>query len=410
VKVLVLHDRYRLAGGEDAVVHAELELLASRGHAVRLLEVSNERIGGLLSQVRAAGRAVYSLAAEREVAAELARVRPDVVHVHNFFPLLSPSVYRACRRAGVAVVQTLHNFRLLCPNGILFRDGSPCHDCMGRAVAWPGVLHRCYRASAMATAPVAAMLAVHRALGTFTDLVDVYVAPTRFVRDLFVRGGFPADRIEVKPHFVPGDPVAGDGRGGYALAVGRLSEEKGFRTLLAAWGRLRGDVPLKVVGDGPLRDELRDASRAVRGIEWVGRAPPDEVRRLMQGARILLVPSLWYETFGLVVIEAFAAALPVVAARHGALAELVEDGVTGALFEPGDAADLAAAVERLAARPGELAAMRRNARAEFEAKYDPARNAVALLRIYAGAVARARARAAARPVALGAEEGARWTR
>jgi glycosyltransferase involved in cell wall biosynthesis len=407
VKVLLLHNRYQLAGGEDAVVRAEMTLLASRGHAVSLLEASNERIGGLVSQVRAAGRAIYSTASERDVARELAHVQPDVVHVHNFFPLLSPSVYRACRRAGVAVVQTLHNFRLLCPNGIFFRDGSPCEDCLGRAVAWPGVLHRCYRGSRIATAPVAAMLAVHHALRTWSELVDVYVAPTRFVREKFIEGGFAPERIEVKPHFVGGDPMPGDGQGGYALAVGRISEEKGFRTLLAAWRRLHADLPLKIVGDGPLLEELRDASRSLLGVEWVGRAPPDEVQRLMQRAQLLVVPSGWYETFGMVVIEAFAAGLPVVAARHGALAELVEHGRTGVHFEPGDASALAAAVDGLLSRPGELPALRRNARAEFEARYDPARNYTALMRTYARALEVARARAGTRAVTH--EEDPRWT-
>jgi glycosyltransferase involved in cell wall biosynthesis len=408
MKVLLLHNRYRLAGGEDAVVRAEMALLASRGHAVSLLEVGNESIAGLVSQVRAAGRAIYCIAAERDVAQELARVHPDVVHVHNFFPLLSPSVYRACRRAGVAVVQTLHNFRLLCPNAIFFRDGRPCEDCLGRSVAWPGVLHGCYRDSPIATAPVAAMLAVHRALRTWSRLVDVYVAPTRFVRDKFIEGGFPPERIEVKPHFVADDPTPGDGQGGYALAVGRISEEKGFRTLLAAWRLLHADVPLKIVGDGPLLHELRDASRSVRGVEWVGRAPPDEVRRLMQRAEVLVVPSVCYETFGMAVIEAFAAGLPVVAPRHGALAELVDDGRTGVHFEPGNVANLAAAVDDLLSRPGDLAAMRRNARAEFEAKYDPVRNYAALMRTYARATECARARATARAV-TSAEEDPRWT-
>lgn len=409
MKVLVLHNHYKLAGGEDAVVRAETALLASHGHTVSLLEVDNNGIRGLASQVRAAGRTIYSIAAERQVARELAHVHPEVVHVHNFFPLLSPSVYRACRRAGVAVVQTLHNFRLLCPNGIFFRDGRPCEDCLRRPVPWPGVLHGCYRGSRAATAPVAAMLAIHRALRTWSELVDVYVAPTRFVRDKFIEAGFAPERIEVKPHFVDGDPTPGSGDGGYALAVGRIAEEKGFRTLLAAWNLLRSKVPLKIVGDGPILDELRDASRALPGVEWVGRAPADEVRRLMRRARILVVPSAWYETFGMVVIEAFAAGLPVVAARHGALAELVEDGRTGAQFEPGNAADLAGAVETLVARPGDLAALRRRARAEFEAKFQPAANYTALMRTYARALEISRARAR-EPSARLRQEDVRWSR
>ena len=251
------------------------------------------------------------------------------------------------------------------------------------------------------------MLAVHRALRTWAERVDLFVAPTRFVREKFIEGGFAPERIEVKPHFVGGDPTAGDGRGGYALAVGRISEEKGFRTLLAAWARLRGSVPLRIVGDGPLLGELRDASRAVPGVEWVGRVPPDEVRSLMQRARVLVAPSACYETFAMVVIEAFAAGLPVVAARHGALAELVEQGRTGVHFEPGNAAELAAAVEGLLSRH-DLSALRRNARAEYEEKYGAARNYTALVRTYERAVELARSRGGERAVPL-EEEEPRWT-
>jgi glycosyltransferase involved in cell wall biosynthesis len=399
VRVLLLHNRYRQAGGEDTVVGAERALLESRGHDVRLYEVSNDAIDGAASRLRAAGRAVYSIASRRAVAGELLRFSPDVVHVHNFFPLLSPSVYSAARAAGAAVVQTVHNFRLLCPSGTLFRDGRPCEDCLGRAVAWPGLLHGCYRGSRAATAPVVAMLATHRALRTWSRLVDRYIAPSAFVRQKLVDAGFAAERIDVKPHFVAGDPPVGDGRGGYALAVARISEEKGIRTLLAAWSRLRLEVPLKIVGDGPLRAELVAASRGLRHVEWVGRATPAEVGALMRAASMLVVPSVWYETFGMVIVEAFAAGLPVVAARHGAMAELVADGRSGLLVAPGDPGELAAAVERLAASPAELSALRRNARAEFDEKYREARNHALLMRSYA----RARGVAAA-PVTAAASE------
>jgi glycosyltransferase involved in cell wall biosynthesis len=403
--VLLLHNRYRQAGGEDTVVGAEQALLESRGHAVRRFEVSNDTIGGVSSRIRAAGRAIYSFAARRDVARELEGFAADVVHVHNFFPLLSPAVYSAARHAGAAVVQTVHNFRLLCPSGILFRDGHPCEECMGRAVAWPSVLHGCYRGSRVATAPVAAMLAAHRALRTWSRLVDRYITPSEFVRQLLVRGGFPPERIDVKPHFVAGDPPRGDGRGGYALAVARLAEEKGIGTLLAAWRRLRREVPLKIVGDGPLREELAAASRDLPQVEWIGHVPPERVRELMQAASVLVVPSVWYETFGMVIVEAFAAGLPVIAARHGAMAELVGHGHSGLHVAPGDPAELAVAVERLATNPAELALMRRNARSEFEQKYRDGQNYALLLRSYASALGVATARPRKIPCH---EEERRW--
>jgi glycosyltransferase involved in cell wall biosynthesis len=323
VRVLLLHNRYRRPGGEDTLFDAVGGLLASRGHAVRSLEVTNADIGGAVSPLRAAGRAVWSPAAGRAVARAVSRFRPDVVHVHNFFPLLSPSVHHACRRSGAAVVQTLQNYRLLCPNALFFRDGHPCEECLGRAVPWPGVVHGCYRGSRLATAPVAAMVAVHRALRTWRRAVDVFVAPTEFVRRKFAEGGLDPRRIAVQPNLVDASPEPGDGQGGYALAVGRLSEEKGFDTLVAAWARLGREPPLKIVGDGPLRPALRAAAAEVADVEWAGWAPAAEVRRLMRSAMLVVVPSRWYETFGNVIVEAFAAGAPVVAARHGAMAELV---------------------------------------------------------------------------------------
>lgn len=409
MRVLLLHNRYAAAGGEDAVVSAEKALLESRGQAVRLYEVANGAIGGLASRLRAGAGAVWSVAAERAVAREIARFGPDVVHVHNFFPLLSPSVYRPARRAGAAVVQTLHNYRLLCPNGILFRDGAPCADCVGRRVPWPGVLHGCYRGSRAASASAAAMLATHRLIGTWARQVDLYLAPSAFVRRKFVEAGFAPDRIEVKPHFVVGEPAPGDGRGGYALAVARSSEEKGIRTLLAAWQRLREDVPLTIVGDGPLREELEAASRGDGRIAWAGHLPPDDVRRHMRNASFLVVPSTCYETFGRVVIEAFAEGLPVVVAAGGASAELVEHGRTGLHVAPGDPAALAAAVAWLSRHPGRLAALRGPARAEFEEKYGPARNYTLLVRSYARALEHARSRTRPDVVRL-RQEDRPWTR
>jgi len=394
VRVLLLHDRYRLAGGEDTVVSAEMALLRSRGQAVRLYQVSNCDIDLSVSRARAAARAIYSVRAKRDVSRELADFAPDIVHVHNFFPLLSPSVHFASRRAGAAIVQTLHNFRLLCPNGLLFRHGHPCQDCLGRSVPWPSVLHGCYRESRLATAAVGAMLTAHRALGTWSRMVDVCIAPSDFVREKFVGAGFAPERVAVKPHFLAGDSVPGDGRGGYALFVGRISEEKGIETLLGAWERLHGLIPLKIVGDGPLLRAMRATARASRDCEWLGQRPGDEVRRLMQGASILVVPSRWYETFGMVIIEAFAAGLPVVAPRHGATAELVDSGRTGLHFTAGDASDLAAAVKWLVSHPGHLAAMRSRARAEFEEKYGDDRNYALLMGIYARALEVARSRGA----------------
>ncbi len=314
----------------------------------------------------------------------LREARPDVVHFHNTFPLISPSAYAACRAAGVPVVQTLANYRLLCPGATFVRDGRPCEDCTRHAVPWPGVLHRCYRDGAAATATVAAMLVTHRLLRTWTRMVDVFVAPTDFARRKFVEGGLPERRVRVKPNFVDPDPGVGGHRGDYALFAGRLSTEKGVDTLLRAWGRLGvAAPPLKVVGAGPLEATL--AEGAPPAVEALGWRPRVEVLALMKEAAFLVFPSDCYESFGLGMAEAFATGLPVIASRRGAMAEVVEDGRTGLHFEPGDADDLAAKVVWARAHRAELARMGRTARLEYEARYTPARNHELLADIYRAA-------------------------
>jgi glycosyltransferase involved in cell wall biosynthesis len=391
MKILFVHNRYRIAGGEDAGMHDEISMLEERGHEIALLEAHNTEISGALSQVKAGVGAIYSRHGKRRVAVELARFQPDVMHVHNFFPLFSPSIYSAARNAGVAVVQTLHNYRLICPNAMFLRDGHVCEDCFGRAFALPGVIHACYRGSRLATAPVAAMEAVHRALGTWQEGVDAYITRTEFTRQKLIGSGLPADRMFVQPSFVHPAPPIGNGEGGYALFVGRLSEEKGISTLLAAWKQLAAEMPLKIVGDGPLADTVKSATDETPAIEWLGRRPREQVAALMQRAALLIFPSIWYETFGLVMVEAFAVGLPVVASNLGTMSTLVRHRQTGLHFLPGDADDLVTQVRWARSYPAEIEEMRRAARQEYEAKYTANRVYDMLLNIYQAAIQRARA-------------------
>jgi len=369
VNVLVLHNAYRQAGGEDAVVAREQALLAAHGHAVSVHVVSNERIHAPWTTLTAGWQAVYSRRAQREVAAAIARVRPEIVHVHNFFPLLTPSVYDACRAACVPVVQPLHNYRLSCVNAQFFRQGRVCEDCLGKAVPWPGVLHACYRQSRSASMATAAMLSLHRLWGTWTTKVDLYVALTEFARAKFIQGGLPAHKVVVKPNFVFPDPGPGTAGGAYVLFVGRLSPEKGVSTLLEAWEQGAGGVPLKLVGDGPLAPLVENAARRLRDVEWLGRRSSEDVGALMKQAGCVICPSSCYEGFPLVVVEAYAVGLPVVASRLGSMASLVKDGETGLHFTPNDPVDLAAKVVWLMSHAVERAEMGRIARAEFERKY-----------------------------------------
>jgi glycosyltransferase involved in cell wall biosynthesis len=364
-------------------------MLESRGLDVALLESDNAEISGALDQLRIGVGAVYSRAGKRRVAAELARFRPDVMHVHNFFPMFSPAVYFAAREKGVPVVQTLHNYRLVCPKALLFRDGHVCEDCLG-AVPLPAVWHGCYRGSRLATVPVATMVAVHRALGTWSSMVDAYIALTEFSRKKLAEGGLPAEKLFVKPNFVHPTPAIGNGEDGYALFVGRLSEEKGVSTLLAAWKQLAAEIPLKIVGNGQLADMVKSATKESRGIEWLGQVSRERVMELMQRAWLLIFPSIVYETFGMSIAEAFAVGLPPVASNLGVMSTMVRNRQTGLHFRPGDADDLVAQVRWARSHPETLQEMRRAARQEFEAKYTADRNYDRLLNIYQTAIQRAR--------------------
>jgi glycosyltransferase involved in cell wall biosynthesis len=324
---------------------------------------------------------LWNQAVYRELRALIRRERPQVAHFHNTFPLISPAAYYAARAEGVPVVQTLHNYRLLCPNALFFREGRVCEDCLGKTFPWPGVAHACYRGSRPASGTIAAMLSAHRTLGTWKGAVNLYIALTEFARRKFVEGGLPSEKIVVKPNFVHPDPGMGQGRGDYVLFVGRLSKEKGLDTLLAAQEQLGKEVQLKLVGDGPLAPRVAEAARRQK-LEWLGQLPKDQVLGLMKEARALIFPSLWYEGFPMVIAEAYAVGLPVIASDLGSMSSLIDHRRTGLRFRPGDPKDLAAQVRWAVAHPAELGLMRRAARAKFEAEYAAERNYQLLLEIY----------------------------
>jgi glycosyltransferase involved in cell wall biosynthesis len=284
------------------------------------------------------------------------------------------------------VVQTLHNYRLVCAPGTLLRAGRPCDDCVGR-LPWPAVRHRCYRDSAAASATVAAMLVVHRAARTWTRAVDAYIALTEFVRDRVLAGGVPHDRVVIKPNFVDAAPrTAAPERGAHLLFVGRLSPEKGVATLIDAWRILGAEAPrLVVVGDGPDAAELAARSAGLAGVELIGAQPRERVIELMADAAALIVPSLWYEAFPLVIVEAFAAGLPVVVSGIGSLATIVTHGVDGLHAPAGDAAALAAAVRGFMADPDQRRRLGHGAHAAWQARFTPEHNHDQLVEVYAAA-------------------------
>lgn len=386
-RVLILHNHYQQSGGEDVVVVNEEALLRAHGHEVYLHSVSNDSIRGLLSKVVTAWQTPYSRWGCREAERIIEKTRPDVVHVHNFFPLLTPSVYDACRKAKVPVVQTLHNYRTICPGALLMRDGKPCEDCI-QGTAYQAVLHGCYRGSRLGSLAVARMVETHRRLGTWINKVDRFIALVEFSKRKFMEAGFPSEKISVKPNFVEKVNLeAGkeEKRIG-ALYVGRLSEEKGIETLLRAWKDL--DTPLNIVGDGPLMARVKDS--ASESVAVLGRREPLQVAEEMTRAEFMVMPSEWYEGFPMTIVEAFAQGLPVIASRLGAMAEIIEDNVTGLHFIPGDAEDLARKVRWAREHPEEMGRMGVHASRVYEKKYTPETNYRKLMEIYDGAIAETR--------------------
>lgn len=384
MKILLAHSYYQQPGGEEKVFASEGRLLEDHGHTVYRLEAHNKDIDSLSFSGR-----VSTLIWNREMyrrVYQLVKVHGiEVAHFHNTFPMISPSVYYAARKAGAAVVQRLPNYRLLCPAATMLRNGSLCEECLGR-IPWKGVMYACYRSSRVASAGTATMLAVHRLAGTWNQQVDRYVMMNEFARRKFIQGGLPAEKLAIKPNFILNDPGIGSGDGGYAIYVGRLSREKGLSTLFSAWRLLEGRYRLLLVGDGPEEGLVRESAGQNTSIQWLGRRPNEEVIELVKRAAFLVMPSIIYEPFGMVAAEAFAVGTPVIASNLGGIPELVEDGKSGLLFNPGDPVDLAEKMCWAFEHPAELAQMRRQARQEYETRYTAEQNYQTLMSIYQQAI------------------------
>jgi glycosyltransferase involved in cell wall biosynthesis len=384
MKILFVHNRYQHAGGEDSVLDAEMSLMSKNGHAVTLSLQENDAITSFSSKLKAFLDVAYSNTYKQWMSREINKHKPDIVHVHNFFPLLTPSIYDACVEKNLPVIQTLHNYRTMCPGALLMRDGKICELCI-KGSAYQSVLHGCYRDSIVGTFAVARMVENHRAKGTWDTKVNRFIALTEFARNKFIEAGFPEEKIRVKSNFSDNPPLSNADenfkRNG-ALFVGRLSQEKGLGTLIDAWSDL--DIPLKVAGTGPLESELTHLKNSA--VIALGMLDQNSVRKEMSIAAFLVMPSEWYEGFPMVLVEAFSQGLPVVASRLGGMAEIVEDGITGLHFEAGNAKDLAEKVQWMYDHPEECKQMGLNARKVFEQKYTADKNYEILMDIYQEAI------------------------
>ena len=385
MKLLQVHNFYQQAGGEDRVVAAEQAMLISHGHEVFQYTVHNDQLTGM-SALQRGLYTFWSQETYRDIGKLLEEQGIEVVHVHNTLPLISPAVYYAASARQVPVVQTLHNYRLLCPAATCYRQGDICELCLKKSVKLPAITHRCYRGSLLTSAAVSTMLAVHGLAGTYQRKIHTYIALTQFARNKFREGGLPAERIVVKPNFLAEDPGVGSGNGGYALFIGRLTEEKGIAAMLDAWSTCHHTIPLKIIGDGPLQSVVRERVAALKSVEYLGPCEHSRAIQLLQDAAFLVFPSRWYEGMPMVVLEAFACGTPVVAFGLGSLIELIIEDVNGIKLPFPDSGALTDFLQNYGELGQNMARRRAGARASFEQNFNANTNYEQLLDIYNRAI------------------------
>ena len=388
MRILLIHNFYQQTGGEDVVFNAEKTLLQARGDTVIEYIRSNNEIHGMAKKIASAATALWSQETYYSLKEIIHATQPDVAHFHNTFLLISPSAYYACQKVGLPVVQTLHNFRLICPGALLLRDGKICEDCLGSKLPWRGAWHACWRDSFPQSTTVVAMLGLHNVIGTWQEKVDRFIALTEFSRKKFIAGGLPAEKIVVKPNFISMPARNNQSEDSYyVLFIGRLSKEKGVDTLLNAWQMLP-NIPLKIVGDGPLYEFTQSnlTANQANHIYLTGNLVREEVFAAIQKSKFIVMPSRWYENFPMVILEAFSNGIPVIVPNEGSLVGLVENGRTGLHFFIGDARDLAEKVSWAWEHPKEMERMGQAAFKEYLEKYTPEKNYQLLMDIYQQAI------------------------
>jgi len=394
LRVLMLHNRYREFGGEDAVLDAESKMLQANGVEVQVVFFDNqvERGHELLGTLEMGRHSAWSKDSARRITQICRQFRPQVAHVHNFWMRMTAAAHEACQAEGVPTVQTLHNFRPLCLNAQFLRKGIICQDCLGK-VPWRGVLRRCYRNSMVSSAAVANMIMVNRRRRTWQELVDAFLVMSEHTRSQFIAGGFPAERILVKTNFIedPGMVTTLPSSSHTIAYVGRLSPEKGVHNLLAAWAKLAPAEParLLIVGDGPARSDLQRQALQLGfpepDVVFAGWKSREEVKTLLSSVRAWVLPSLWFEGGGcpISLVEALAAGRPAIVSQLGGLSEVVEHERNGLLCTPGDLSHLASAIARILSDDALADSLGAGARRTFETRHMPAPNFQRLMEIYA---------------------------
>ncbi|MBL7197503.1 MAG: glycosyltransferase family 4 protein [Candidatus Omnitrophica bacterium] len=383
MKILIIHNRYLEEGGEDRAVNAEVTLLRKFGHTVFFYERSNKEIEdfSLSKKISLVTKNIaWSKDSYREVKKLIKKEKPDIVHIHNIFILISPSIYDAFKEENIPIVQTLHNYRFVCSKGILYRNGRICEECIEGNFT-PSLVHKCWRNSYFLSYFLARILKVHFKNKTFKKKIDCYIALSKFSKDKFVEAGFPEEKIFIKPNFLELDVEGKSDIYNFALFVGRLVDYKGMDTLITAFRKL-DKYYLKIIGDGPLYKELKKETVSMNNIELLGKLSYKKTIEYIRKCRFVIFPSECYENLPFVIIESFACGTPVIASRLGAMEEIIEDGCTGLFFKPGDSENLATKVKWARVHKEEMQVMGEEARREYYKKYKAEKNYETLIGIY----------------------------
>lgn len=391
MKVLIVHNFYQSfsPSGEDIVFQSEKKLLKNAGIEVVTFEKHNDEIVKftLHRKINLSFDLIWSFKTYKELQNLIIKEKPDIVHFHNLFYLISPSAYYVCKKFGIRVVQTLHNFRFFCVNGLLMRNSRICEDCVGK-IPWRGFFYGCFRGSRAFSLPIFLMDTFHRALKTWSKKVDAYIVLTNFTKAKFIECGLPKEKIFVKPNFILNPPEANYSNKGYVLFMGRISKEKGLRILLAAVKQLQStsmpNISLKIVGDGKDIEQSKKFihDENIKNVEWCGNRGHGEALDILKNAAMVVMPSIWHETFSMVIIEAFACGKLVIASKTKVFMELIEDGKTGLMFDIGDVKGLSKKIEWAYENNSACMEIAKNARKEFEEKYTEKKNYEMLTGIY----------------------------
>jgi len=386
MKIIQVHNYYQQQGGEAQVFRNEAELLRSKGHEIIQFTMNNNSIRGI-SKIKVATKGLWNFDSYKSIEKLIKENKPDVCHFHNIFPLISPSVYYACQKNQIPVIQTLHNYRLICPKATLFRDGHVCEDCVNKVFPWPAIFHSCYRDSFIQSSFVSNFLIFHRMLGTWINQVDLFITLSKFAMNKFIMAGFTESKMVINYNFVKNDIKGNEKEGSFALYVGRLSEEKGIRTLITAFSKIP-EKRLVIIGDGPMLKEVQSMikKKQITNISLLGRKNHTTVINYMKKCRFLVFPSECYEGLPLAVLESYSCQLPVIASRLGSMAEIIQDGETGLLFSPGDSNDLINKINYLWNQKDMLKKMGKSARSEYEINYSKETKYKELMEIYNRAI------------------------